>query len=183
MAQLGKTKVFMKAEAFLHLEKLRKDALQGSAEIVQAWSRALTALSAVRKVILEANVEMLNKVRAEVLAELAEKKRQEEADRLANAEKYAAEERERAERELAERMANASAFLLKDEDEGRAAVAAEEDAAWAALLAAEATEHATHLAAMQRWTLEKAEETARRAIELDEEEANFDIASYGMKIR
>ena len=179
-AQLGKTKVFMKAEAFLHLEKLKRDALMGSARIVQAWSRALGALSSVRRQILDANKEAMDKMREEVRAEIAEKMRREAEEAAANAEKLAAEKAAKEEAEQAERIRNASAYLQKDEEEGRAAVAAEEEAAWAALMAQAADAHAANLASEQRWVLCLEEERARAAIEREEEEFMFDISSYGM---
>eukprot|EP01060_Flectonema_neradi_P006501 TRINITY_DN14395_c0_g1_i2.p1 TRINITY_DN14395_c0_g1~~TRINITY_DN14395_c0_g1_i2.p1 ORF type:complete len:329 (+),score=79.77 TRINITY_DN14395_c0_g1_i2:12-998(+) len=198
LAQLGKTLIFMKTEAYVKLETIKKERLLGSAQIVQAFARAFGGLDALRKVILDANKEVLDKLREEFKAELEERRRKEAEEAAANAAKYAAEQaaREEAERleaeriakeqaereaaEFAERMARVSGELVTEEESTRELIKSEEDAAFASLCSQFEVATQSIKDAAARWELEQQELKARQRIISEEEEAAYDFSTMCM---
>eukprot|EP01065_Artemidia_motanka_P044167 TRINITY_DN6243_c0_g3_i1.p1 TRINITY_DN6243_c0_g3~~TRINITY_DN6243_c0_g3_i1.p1 ORF type:complete len:1109 (+),score=384.57 TRINITY_DN6243_c0_g3_i1:97-3423(+) len=193
LAQMGKTRVFMKTEAYIALETLKKQKLTQSAVVVQAWCLGYCSLQGVRKKVFANNQDTIEKLRGEVVAKLAEKRareaeerrrrEEEEAKRLAeeaearrrweeeNAEQVRREEEERRQKELAERMANASQALVADDGAARGIIAAEEDRLWRELLQTELEVRMAALFRSQRADVERAETLARGGVSAEEVEA------------
>ena len=200
LAQLGKTLIFMKTEAYIMVETAKKERLLGSAEIVQAFARAYGGLNELRRVILDANKDIMDKLRIEYRAELEERRKKEAEEAAANAEKYAAEQaaREEAERldaerlagekaereaaEFAERMAQVSSELVSEEETSRESIKSEEDAAFAAISMQyeAASQNIRNTAAL--WVIEQQELTARQRIISEEEESVYDFTTMRMFI-
>ncbi|KAJ9458468.1 Myosin-6 [Diplonema papillatum] len=125
-AQLGKTKVFMKAEAFVEVETMKKERLRKHAEVAQAFARGLFSIADVRKTVLTVNSALLDEARKQVLKELEARRKREEEQRKLDADKYAREEAERVARELADKLKNASFNLSADEEKARKEIEQEE---------------------------------------------------------
>eukprot|EP00756_Hemistasia_phaeocysticola_P030294 Hpha_TRINITY_DN16281_c3_g3::TRINITY_DN16281_c3_g3_i1::g.14852::m.14852/K10357/MYO5; myosin V len=190
MAQMGKTRVFMKTEAYIGLETLKKQKLQLSAVIVQAWSLGLFSMGLLKEKVFEANQEVITKLREEAKKVIAEKRareaeerrlrEEEEAKKAAeeaearrkweeeNAEQVRREEEERKAKALAEAMTKASEGLVASDAVARGVIQKEEDDAFRALLARELEERNASIFRAQRADVERQETKAREGIEAEE---------------
>eukprot|EP01063_Lacrimia_lanifica_P034073 TRINITY_DN6220_c0_g6_i2.p1 TRINITY_DN6220_c0_g6~~TRINITY_DN6220_c0_g6_i2.p1 ORF type:complete len:1170 (+),score=479.42 TRINITY_DN6220_c0_g6_i2:147-3656(+) len=192
--QLGKTKVFMKAEAFIEVEKKKKEVLSLSAVVVQAWCRGYVAIDAVIAQVKERNSEAIERIRAEVKVEVKERwerdaeARKAEAERLKKEaeERAAKEEEERVAREKAEaeeRVKNASKYLCEDEEKARKIIEDEESPPILEIFQAELEARQILMARLAIENLEKEESDARRRILEEEGEAVFEFESTGAELQ
>eukprot|EP01062_Namystynia_karyoxenos_P065767 TRINITY_DN5966_c1_g2_i2.p1 TRINITY_DN5966_c1_g2~~TRINITY_DN5966_c1_g2_i2.p1 ORF type:complete len:1485 (+),score=543.11 TRINITY_DN5966_c1_g2_i2:82-4536(+) len=97
MGQVGTGRVFLKNDAYIHLEKEKKRVLAGSAAVVQAWCLGLLGGRAVKDLVNEQNRGVIAELRRKAIAALAERRAKEKAERERRA-KAEREERERQER-------------------------------------------------------------------------------------
>eukprot|EP00756_Hemistasia_phaeocysticola_P014368 Hpha_TRINITY_DN15334_c6_g1::TRINITY_DN15334_c6_g1_i1::g.90833::m.90833/K10357/MYO5; myosin V len=107
MGQIGTSRVFLKNDAYIHLEKEKKRYLALSAEVVQAWCHGLFAGKRFKEVVNEANRSVIADLREKAIAALAERRAKEKAERerraKAEREEKEREEKNRKEREKSER--------------------------------------------------------------------------------
>ncbi|KAJ9457265.1 Myosin-8 [Diplonema papillatum] len=124
-AQLGKTRVFLKSDSYVALEKMKKQCLEKYQKIVIANCHAYLASLRLRVLINVKNKAAIDALRNQIATEFKAKWERERAER---------EAREASERQMMENIARQLGDIFTDEEHGRDAAVGEEDREWKRLL-------------------------------------------------